>query len=113
MNNRSDLKITQADPFSKLIRSYSEIYDQNFTFCVPDSWFENLSRLSLQINTLLAQHHGLAIDVFDVKEKHGRLRFYYTLEGAELEGERLDKQIEALIDQADLRIQSDEGTPVW
>lgn len=113
MNNSSDLKPTQADPFSKLILSYPEIYDQNFTFCVPENWLGNLNRLSIQINTLLAKHSEYSIEVSDVKEKYECLRFYYTLVGPESDYEQFDKQIEALIEQANLRIQSAKGAQVW
>jgi hypothetical protein len=113
MNNSSDLKSTQADPFSKLISSYPGIYAQSFTFCVPGNWLENLNRLSIQINTLLAKHPEYSIEVSDVKEKYECLRFYYTLVGPESDYEQLDKQIEALIEQANLRIQSAEGAQVW
>jgi len=99
MNNSPDLKSTQVDNFSKLILSYPEIYDQNFTFCVPDSWLENLSHLSIQINTQLAKHPEFTIEVSDVKEKFGELRFYYTLEGPETGYQEIDQKIESLIEQ--------------
>lgn len=110
MNHSSDLKPNHADIFSKLILFYPEIYDQNFTFCVPDSWLGNLNRLSIQINTLLTKHPEYSIEVSDVKEKYECLRFYYTLIGPESDYEQLDKQIEALIEQADLRIQNADNT---
>jgi len=109
MNNGPDLKSKQTDPFSKLILSYPEIYDQSFTFCIPKNWRENLNRLSIQINTLLTQYPEFSIEVSDVKEKFGELRFYYVLEGPAPDYEKLDLQIETLIEQANQRIQLTEN----
>jgi len=109
MNNSPDLKFNQADPFNKLILSYPWIYDQSFTFCIPKNWLESLNRLSIQINTLLTKYPEFSIEVSDVKEKFGELRFYYVLEGPAPDYEKLDLQIEALIEQANQRIQLTEN----
>jgi hypothetical protein len=106
MNKTSDTDSDQTGPFKNLIRSYSSIYDETFTFCIPQNWLAVIQRLTVQINTLLANHPEYSIEVSDVKEKWGCLRFYYTLEGPEQGYQELDQQIAALIEQADLNIQS-------
>jgi hypothetical protein len=110
MNTTSDTDLDQTDPFKNLIRSYSSIYDEAFTFCIPHNWLAAIQRLTVQINTLLANHPAYSIEVSDVKEKWGCLRFYYTLQGPERDNQKLDQKIEALIEQADLDIQSTVAT---
>lgn len=106
MNKTSDTDSDQTDPFKNFIRSYPSIYDETFTFCIPQHWLAAIQRLTVQINTLLTNHPEYSIEVSDVKEKWGCLRFYYTLEGPEQNYQELDQKIEALIDQANLNIQS-------
>lgn len=106
MNKTSYTDFGQAAPFKNLIQSYSSIFDESFTFCIPQNWLAVIQRLTVQINTVLANHPEYSIEVSDVKEKWGCLRFYYTLEGPERDYQELDEQITALIEQANLNIQS-------
>ena len=106
MNKISDTDSNQTDPFKNLIRSYPSIYDEAFTFCIPQNWLAVIQRLTVQINTLLAHHPAYSIEVSDVKEKWGCLRLYYTLDGPERDYQDLDQKIEALVERADLDIQS-------
>jgi hypothetical protein len=106
MNKTSDPDPDQTDPFKHLIRFYPSIYDESFTFSIPHNWLAAIQRLTVQINTLLVNHPEFSIEVSDVKEKWGCLRFYYTLAGPEQNYQELDQKIEALVEQADLNIQS-------
>lgn len=99
---------SSTNSFDRLIILYPRIYDIRFTFCVPNTWLEVLDNLSWEISTLLLQHSGASIEVSDVKEKYGQLRFYYSLVAPKDGYKELDRQIEELIEQADTHVQNIE-----
>jgi len=110
MKKQCTRMVNRAELINKLILSYPAIYDPQFTFCVPDHWFENLNWLSIAINTILISTPTFKIEVSDVKEKHGGLRFYYSLQGPLSGHATLDQKIEVLIEQANERIQQEDFT---
>ena len=94
--------------YDRLLILYPDLYEIPFTFCVPVAWVEIIDNLSEEISTLLSQHPGTLIEVSDVKEKFGQLRFYYSLLGSEQTLDQVDQKIEALIEQANQQIQHSE-----
>lgn len=47
-----------------------------------DGWLELIAALCARINEILESEPGASMDVRQVKEKFGTLRFYYSLHGA-------------------------------
>ncbi|MER1965929.1 hypothetical protein [Castellaniella sp. FW104-7G2B] len=53
-------------------------------FEVSDGWSELVAILYARIDSILREAHGARMQVVQVKEKFGALRFYYRLEGVDV-----------------------------
>lgn len=58
-----------------LVEKYPELYGEHPYFCCENGWYEILDTLSAQL-TQLAKDDKIEIEVAQVKEKFGTLRFY-------------------------------------
>lgn len=87
--------------FSDIKSKHPGIYEADFTFCVPDCWAPVIDELSGKLKRLLDQFPDYRLDVSDVKEKWGQLRFYYALKGPEEKYFDIDAHIEQFIDEAE------------
>lgn len=52
-------------------------------FEVEAGWSQLLETLCARLDTLLQESPGASIEILQVKEKFGGLRFYYSLDGAD------------------------------
>src|SRR3546814_6398037 len=69
-----------------------------------DGWGELIEALCARINTILLDSPGMSMDVRQVKEKFGTLRFYYRLSGASDETAQRIRRAVALAEKASGRI---------
>ena len=97
----------EQDSFNQLIIDYPKLYNNaNFTFCVPASWKKVIRHLSAQIDEVLKRQPKSSIEISDVKEKYGQLRFYYSLVGPAAGYYELEQQMDGFIDQAENHIRT-------
>ena len=64
----------------KLVIRYPQIFASEVeleSISIPEGWFELFELLCERINTILVENPGATIQVLQVKEKFGELRFYF------------------------------------
>lgn len=90
----------------KLFEDFPEIYKKGetpqdyffFGFECGNGWFDLLYDLSSKIKKILEKNEKNKINVTQVKEKFGRLKFYYTLSEV---SPIIEIKIESIIDKAE------------
>src|SRR3546814_17654580 len=80
-------------------------------FEVSDGWSELVSILCARIDSILREAHGARMQVVQVKEKFGALRFYYELEGADASISGVIREAVALAEAASTHICERCGCP--
>lgn len=80
-------------------------------FAIGDGWSQLLETLCARLDTLLRESPGASIEVLQVKEKFGGLRFYYSLYGADTETSKAIRQAVDLAEAASERICERCGRP--
>lgn len=80
-------------------------------FEVSDGWSELVAILCARIDSILREAHGARMQVVQVKEKFGALRFYYRLEGVDASTSAAIREAVTLAEAASTHICEQCGCP--
>jgi hypothetical protein len=80
-------------------------------FAVGDGWCLLLETLCARLDSILLEAPGVAVEVKQVKEKFGGLRFYYSLHGADTVTAEAIREAVNLAETASKRICEKCGRP--
>ncbi len=108
LGKRMNKRCINSKPYERLTTSYPNLYGDNFIFSIPNSWHPLLESLSKKISSVMSEAQDFSINVYDVKQLHNQLKFYYGLSGPEDGYDELTTQIDELITLTNTQIQTND-----